>query len=213
MQRLLLCKWSKPNQQGRVYSYYRCKDNYRRRDDLGRCNARPIPCAILDDLVHEVLLDEVGDAELERVDVVPGDGHESELAAVGLQIADLATERYVKKVMRPGYEAIKAALEAEYARLDDLDLEKKPDEVKRTLTGQTFAAKWAGMTGSARRLWLRDNGVRVAADRWPEGMDGILPASAADPYGATVTAFGCGLRIIVRLGDLDYLRDVARQAA
>jgi hypothetical protein len=205
-----------------VYSYYRRKDNYRRRDDTRRCDARPIPCAILDDLVHEVLLEKVGDSELERVDVVPGDGHEEEMRNVGQQIADLALEHFVKKVMRPDYESAKAALEAEYARLDGL--KKKPDKVKRTLTGVTFAQKWGGMTGSARRLWLRDNGVTVEVASDPRGTVGAgrydLDLSPLPELGEPIPAGTFisvsrehGLHIIVRLGDLGYLRDAARQTA
>jgi len=178
-----LFKWQKPNKQGRVYQYYRCRENYRRTDDPQRCSERPVPCEILDTMAHRALLREIGKYKVMRREMKRDDGHERELAAVGQQIANLTTERFVKGIIRPDYEKLMTALQAEHARLSDLP-RTDPEPVK-VPTGQTFAQRWKSMTAQERRLWLRDSGVKVRARRggWPSmAMDGGPQTAGEIPH-------------------------------
>jgi len=204
-----LYKWQKPNKQGRVYQYYRCALNYKRTDDPTRCNAGPIPCGVLDDLVHFALLREIGWYEVMRLDVIPGDGHERELATVGQQIADLTTEKFVKGVMRPDYGKMMAALQAEHARL--ADLEPSPDVVTKVGTGKTFTQRWESMTGQERRLWLRDSGVKVHALRgtWPPCPHAEGPLTPGDVPRVILEERG-DVYVVIELGGL---RDLLERAA
>jgi site-specific DNA recombinase len=206
-----LFKWQKPNKQGRVYQYYRCRENYRRTDDPQRCNERPVPCEILDMMVHSALLREIGKFKVMRREIKPGDGHERELAAVGQQIADLTTERFVKGIIRPDFDKLMAALQAEHARLADLP--PSPDVLTKVPTGQTFAQRWESMTGQERRLWLRDSGVTVHAPRgaWPPFPDTAGPLTPGDVPRVILEERG-DVYAVINLGGLRALLERASAA-
>lgn len=208
-----LYKWQKPNKQGRVYSYYRCKNNYKRRDEEGRCNRRPIPCALLDLTTHEALQREIGWLQLMRIQVVHGGGHEQELKAVGQRIADLTAERFVKGIMRDNFDELMARLQAEHARLSELP--PSPDVVKKEPTGRTFRQKWEeDLSAQERRLWLRDSGVKVRAvrgDAWPLSQ---LPAGPLTPgeVPRVILEERGDLRVVIELGGLADLLERAEAA-
>jgi site-specific DNA recombinase len=212
-----LYKWQKPNQQGRVFQYYRCALNYKRADDPARCNAGPVPCGVLDDLVHAELLRHIGGYKVMRVEVIPGDGHERELRAVGQQIADMTMERFVRGIIRPDYDRMLAALQSEHGRLSNL--EATPDVVTKVSTGQTFREKFEAMTSQEQRLWLRDSGVKVRAMRgdWPGGparpgaplVAGEIPTVILLTPGDTSRGRLTELYVVIELGKL---RDLLARA-
>lgn len=210
-----LYRSEKKNNQGRVYAYYRCRENYRHpNDDAAFCDAPSIPCSTLDEITHDALLHEIGWHEVMRLEVTPGDGHETELAAVGRQIADLTTERFVKGVVRGDFDSMMASLQAEHARLSALP--PSPDVPRYVPTGQTFRQKWEQMNTTERRIWLRDAGVRVAASRngeWPSAghreqraasLGGSLATIVKDIPRWVMEEDG-DLRVLIELGSLKDL--------
>lgn len=195
----------------RPYEYYKCKQKFRRTDDPARCNARMIPRAVLEDMTHAELLREIGKYQVMKLEVTSGDGHEKAIADVGQQIADLTAERYVRGVIRPDFDTLMARLQTEHARLAGLP--RKPDKTRRVPTGQTFRQKWELMDATARRLFLRDSGVRVHARRggWPSMPDTAGPLAPADVPRIVLAEHG-DLFVVIELGGLRDLLERAEAA-
>ena len=140
--------------EARTRAYYVCPG---RLDN--ECAARSVPMDGLEVLAACLFVGRVGHVEvIERV-IVPNDTRAKELAEVGQAIVNLNAERYQHGVMRPGFEEIRADLEAQHARL--LALPPEPDVATERPTGQTIGQLWDDAGIEARRQLMIKAGFQV----------------------------------------------------
>jgi hypothetical protein len=110
-------------------------------------------------------------AMLERFET-EGDDHSRELAEVGQQIADLTAERFVQQIIRPDYDKMMAALQAEHARISALPV--GDSMVEWVDMGKTLGAAWEALpTMTERGRLLARMGTTALVHR-EEGVNVLL---------------------------------------
>jgi site-specific DNA recombinase len=150
---------------GRGYGYYQCKT----RRLGGKCETRSIRIDVLDELVTEALLGQVGSvAMLEKI-VIPAEDHTKKLAQIEQQIADIEAE-VVNGMPVSSATRMLAKLEANAEALRALP--SRPERIEWKETGQTFSERWAELDRAGRHQLMLDSGfeVRVADAGRPKGL-------------------------------------------
>jgi len=200
--------------------YYRC------RDMGGGCRwSWLLRQNILEDFVSETLLRAVGECEVTEPRTIPGDDHSEALGNLGRQIQDLTAQQFTPSAVVPDdIEDRITQLKNEYKRISSLP--KEDDRVEKVSTGLAFAGRWEQMDDDQRHACLKSAGVEVFVTRSDEPSIGetvqielstgeviqaeVMPdASLIDTDGRTVFGGGDKWRIIVYLGELADLRDLA----
>ena len=115
-----------------------------------------IPIAKLEAFTEVAILDAVGERQLTRRELVPGDDYAKAIAKLESDIETLQ-----------GIEGTETLVETKQAEIERLSaLPHQPDRYVPVPTGQTVAEHWATLTESeSRRRFLREWGVTVKADR------------------------------------------------
>jgi DNA invertase Pin-like site-specific DNA recombinase len=123
----------------------------------------------LEKFVESKMLAEVGERELTRRKLIPGDDHQSRIHHIEQEIETLENIT--------GTEAVIAAKRAEIAQLEAMPYE--PDHYVRVGMGTTVAKHWAALDNHEDKgSFLRQWGVTVKADR--QGADLTLGWLAVD---------------------------------
>jgi hypothetical protein len=143
--------------------YYRCDGSLR---DRSKCR-NMVPLEDADDWLSSWVTDVIGNQELIERTVVPGHGHEDEIAEVEADIRDLDLDD-------PDYLSKQSALMAERKRLKELPA--TPSKVMERPTGVTIGQHWATLDTAGRRAWLLAGKVRVMAYKPP--AKGAIPDGA-----------------------------------
>jgi site-specific DNA recombinase len=169
--------------------YYRCYGRGSQRQGCGNY----INGAVADDLVARFMSN--FDGPIVEARVIPGTGHQAEIAEIELDIRSL-------DMTDPEYPARHAELWAERQRLAGLG--DVPDRTVWEATGRTHAGEWAALDGAERGAWLRAKRIRVFAIR-PDVASLVEPAWALRALGAAsvVTGDGVTMAITWRGSDLD----------
>jgi hypothetical protein len=133
------------------FYYYRCHGTYR---EPSRCG-NMIPLAMADDLVSEWMTEVVGSNKVIQRTLVPGHGHEEDIADVEADLRSLDFDD-------PDYEEKSVALRAERKRLKDLPA--VPARIEEIELDITIRELWeATALTEVRRDYLTAEGVRVFA--------------------------------------------------
>jgi site-specific DNA recombinase len=134
-----------------------------------RCHALTVPAQWLDALAVDLFLTQVGRVEITITVTVADDSQAAEMAAVGRQIADLTTERFVRGVIRDDYDQLLADLTRRHGELSAA--KRRKPEVREISTGQTFAQRWEELAADtdARRQLMIKAGFRINVAKTAEG--------------------------------------------
>ncbi len=167
-------------------AYYRC---------TGTGPARK-PCR---NMIAVSVLDAVMDHAMAGLDrpvleyrVIPGHDYAAQLADLRYEMQQLS----LRDLSWDDEDAERARLRAEYDRLAALPV--VPEQVQLVDTSETYAGRWAGLTGQQRGDWLRSKGVRMDARRNP--MPDAPPLSPVpDPDGRVVRLESPELIVNIRL--------------
>jgi hypothetical protein len=191
-----LYKWSKHNTRHLAngekvkygpFNYYRCKHAYTWTAGEKRgCGAKLIKLDTPDTLVSEWVASKYDIPDVEER-VIPGDNHDTEIAAVNDAMTSLTAQLTREAISDDEYDAKMKSLRAERARLRGLPAE--PDTVEPVATGKTIAATWAEMDVPHRRAWLASREVKILAGR--NGADVYAIVDARGVHGlATIEVIG-----------------------
>ena len=143
---------SRSKARGRQYGYYRCENR----------DSTMVPAEMLETLVEELFLDEVGDIEVRQRVWVPGDSRESDLREAVAALDELtAIAGKLSSV------TAKARLTRQIGALDSkiADLESAPARQSRweyQATGGTYRSAWESLDTDGRRQLLLRSGITVA---------------------------------------------------
>jgi site-specific DNA recombinase len=147
-----------PYQSG--HAYYRCPRTKLARAINGiPCVSKAIPAQWLQDKARDVFLAEAGHVPIMTRIVTPDTSHATQIAAIGHQIAELTTERFVLGVQREDYDKHIATLTKQHAELSAAP--GKPPEVRWEDTGRTVTDEWEARDEDGRRLLMIDAGFKI----------------------------------------------------
>lgn len=144
---------------GRSSSYYRCASKA-----IGgiSCGNRGIAVPRLEQLASDMFLGRIGDVDVVRKRLLPGEDHQQEIDET-----QAALERLIVRLekMTPGglaEEAVLARIREHEVRLTDLkNRPQRPDIWAHEATGQTISQLWDNLDRLARGKFLREAGVRI----------------------------------------------------
>lgn len=158
---------------GKEYVYYRCAGVT---GASSTCTGKSIRASDLESLAAETLMDEIGDVDVTRKVLVPGEDHTAELAEAETAMAELvalagtARSKSAQKLYRDQM----AALDARIAELEDMP--QRPDEWRQEGTGQTYREFWDSSENDAeRRRLLLDSGITLKARALPFTVSLYVP--------------------------------------
>ena len=201
---------------GRQYRYYQCSMMH---TDRSRCQAKMTNAETVESIIEGALLEELGDLRmLERHDE-PGEDHADELEQVEEAITQAETDRYVHGLFggedgTRRYVSMMSSLEGRMAKLRSL-----PSAPARTVwieTEFTLGGTWAGLDQGGRNRLLRRMGVSALCFSAKGQPDRVLPVPTVRQDGTVAgTNYDItrnGVEVILRLGDLERLRESVSKA-
>ena len=145
------------------YNYYRCARSYNTARARKECQSKLIRCDDLDSMVDEAIMEDYGHLPHMVTRVVPGDNHETEIAAINDAMTALTSQLTREVITDEEYDVKMGRLRRERARLRSLPAE--PDRIERMPDGGTVGEYWQSLDVSGKRQWLIDNGWKVYASR------------------------------------------------
>jgi site-specific DNA recombinase len=149
------------------FNYYRCKGSYNTARARKDCSSKLIRVEELDSRAIEAVLDKYGHLPHTEPRVIPGDNHDTELAAVSEAMISLTTQLTRRVISDDDYDETMRKLRAERTRLEALPAE--PDRIEEIPTGQTIAEHWADLDVLAKRQWMISHKIKVHAHREADG--------------------------------------------
>jgi site-specific DNA recombinase len=160
---------------GTEYIYYRCANVT---GATKKCTqGKSIKAAQLEEIVANTLMRKIGNVEIRRKVLIPGEDHTAQLTEAREALSDLMIFAGAAKsaTARTLYAQQMTALDERIAHLESLP--HRPDQWKEEGTGVTYAEKWAESTDEERRQLLIDSKITVYAG-WFE--DRVAVGIAAD---------------------------------
>jgi hypothetical protein len=148
------------NPYGGKYAYYRCPRISEREAGYGNvCRSKAVPAAWLQSRTGEIFLAEAGHVPIKTRMATEDTGQAERIAAIGRQIAELTTERFVLGVMRDDYDRHMDSLTKHHAELSAAPA-RKP-KVRWKDTGRTVADEWAARDTEGRRQLMMAAGFTI----------------------------------------------------
>jgi site-specific DNA recombinase len=148
------------NHYGGKYAYYRCPKISERQAGYGNvCPAKAIPAEWLQTKTGEIFLAEAGHVPIKTKIATPDTSQAERIAAIGRQIAELTTERFVLGVERDDFEKHIDSLKRLHAELSAEPV--KEPVVRWQDTGRTVADEWAARDTNGRRLLMIAAGFSI----------------------------------------------------
>jgi DNA invertase Pin-like site-specific DNA recombinase len=164
-------KWQKPNRHGKVYSYYRCRNSYRRHERPTPCDVLHFRCDDLDQMTADSFLGQVGDLEVLEKVYIAGVDHSDEIAQLRRAVESARAEYDKGGYDYPGgdddYEARAGRLRDRLTRLA-AEKTKGPGYDYRPI-GKTYQQLWEASDIKGRRQIMLGAGYEVRADRSRDG--------------------------------------------
>lgn len=148
------------------HQYYRCNGTQR---EPSRCRVM-LRAEMLEAEIDRLMTDQLeGLSDLEIVErvMIPGTGHEDEIAQVGQDMAELLSRYTADNVGEDEYDARMNALRTERSRLRALPGE--PDRVEERPTGVTVGEHWRTLDSAGKRRYLGASGIQFYARRGDDG--------------------------------------------
>ena len=145
------------------YNYYRCARSYNTARARKECQSKLIRCDELDSMVDEAIMEDYGHLPHMVTRVVPGDNHETEIAAINDAMTELTSQLTREVIADEDYDAKMGQLRSQRARLKALPAE--PDRIERVPDGRTVGEYWQSLDVSGKRHWLVENGWKVYPSR------------------------------------------------
>jgi len=173
-----LYKWSKYNTPKLAdgtrarygpFNYYRCAKSYDTARARKECQSKLIRVEELDDIVNEAVMARGWTPHM-ITRVIPGDNHDTEIAAINDAITELGSQLAREVITDAQFDEMMARLRAERARLKALPAEADRIERIPDPSGRTVGEVWQSLDPAGRRAWLIERGWKVYAHKDDDGQ-------------------------------------------
>lgn len=137
-------------------AYYRCHGRLRQRSTCKNM----LSLDLMDRLAEAYMLARVREPYVTR-QVVPGAGHDDELAEIDAQLSDLLVKLQTGDIDGGAFGADSARLASERERIKAMPA--TADEVELIETGETIGEHWYSLGAQGKRTFLIESGTRIDA--------------------------------------------------